>query len=72
MAKDCDLWGAASSHPGGARGGLGSIVESREDVAGASWGIKDFPRSLNHGNIGHGQSYSVFENFQRGNLSSKQ
>ncbi len=44
----------------------GSVVESREDVAGAYWGIKDFPGFLNRGNIGYGQSYSVFEHFRRG------
>jgi phosphatidylserine decarboxylase len=44
----------------------GSIVESREDIAGSYWGIKDFPAFLNRGNFGYGQSYSVFENFRRG------
>lgn len=44
----------------------GSIVESREDIAGSYWGIKDFPSFLNRGNFGYGQSYSVFENFRRG------
>jgi phosphatidylserine decarboxylase len=44
----------------------GKVVESREDVAGAYWGIKDFPGFINSGNIGYGQSYSVFEHFRRG------
>jgi phosphatidylserine decarboxylase len=44
----------------------GKVVESREDVAGSYWGIKDFPGFLNNGNIGYGQSYSVFEHFRRG------
>jgi phosphatidylserine decarboxylase len=44
----------------------GKVVESREDVADAYWGIKDFPGFINSGNIGYGQSYSVFEHFRRG------
>lgn len=44
----------------------GQVVESREDVAGRYWGIDDFPGFLNEGNIGYGQSYSVFEHFRRG------
>jgi phosphatidylserine decarboxylase len=43
-------------------------VESCEDVAGAYWGIRDFPGFINNGNIGYGQSYSVFEHFRRGYL----
>jgi len=44
----------------------GAVVESREDVAGSYWGIEDFPAFLRRGNIGYGQSYSVFEHFRRG------
>ncbi len=44
----------------------GAVVESREDVAGSYWGIADFPAFLRRGNIGYGQSYSVFEHFRRG------
>ncbi len=44
----------------------GSIVEAREDVAGAYWGIRDLSAFLNRGNIGYGRSYSAFENFRRG------
>ncbi len=44
----------------------GKVLESREDVAGSYWGINDFPEFINKGNIGYGQSYSVFENFRRG------
>lgn len=44
----------------------GKVVESREDVAGAYWGIDDFGAFFNGGNVGYGQSYSVFEHFHRG------
>jgi len=44
----------------------GKVVESREDVAGTYWGIKDLNGFINGGNIGYGQSYSVFEHFRRG------
>lgn len=44
----------------------GRVVESREDVAGAYWGIPDLHGFLNKGNIGYGQGYSVFEHFRRG------
>ena len=44
----------------------GKVVESREDVAGAYWGIKDFGTFFNAGNFGYGESYSVFEHFRRG------
>ncbi|MDP3097481.1 MAG: phosphatidylserine decarboxylase [Syntrophales bacterium] len=44
----------------------GKVVESREDVAGAYWGIKDFPGFIHGGNFGYGQSYSIFEHFRRG------
>jgi len=46
----------------------GSIVESREDVAGQYFGIDDFPKLLNGGNVGYGYDYSVFEHFRRGYL----
>ncbi len=44
----------------------GQVVESREDVTGTYWGIKDFGGFFNAGNIGYGSSYSVFEQFRRG------
>ena len=44
----------------------GKVVESREDVAGSYWGIKDFGAFFNAGNLGYGESYSVFEHFRRG------
>lgn len=44
----------------------GEVVESREDVAGAYWGIEDFAAFFHHGNVGYGRSYSVFEHFRRG------
>jgi len=44
----------------------GKVVESREDVAGAYWGIKDFGAFFNAGNLGYGESYNVFEQFRRG------
>ena len=44
----------------------GKVVESREDVAGAYSGIKDFGAFFNGGNIGYGESYSAFEHFRRG------
>ena len=49
----------------------GKVVDSREDVAGAYWGIKDFGAFFNGGNIGYGQSYSVFEHFRRGYIVIK-
>lgn len=44
----------------------GKVVESREDVAGTYWGIKDFGAFFNAGNLGYGESYSAFEHFRRG------
>jgi phosphatidylserine decarboxylase len=49
----------------------GEVVESREDVAGAYWGIKDFGIFYNAGNFGYGADYSVFEQFRRGYLVIK-
>ena len=49
----------------------GKVVESREDVAGAYWGIKDFGIFYNAGNFGYGADYSVFEQFRRGYLVIK-
>ncbi len=44
----------------------GQVVESRQDVSGAYWGIPDFGSFFNAGNLGYGASYSVFEQFRRG------
>ena len=44
----------------------GKVVESREDVAGSYWGINDFGAFFNAGDLGYGESYSVFEHFRRG------
>lgn len=49
----------------------GTVVESREDVAGAYWGIKDFGSFYNSGNFGYGADYSIFEHFRRGYLIIK-
>ncbi|WP_197073893.1 phosphatidylserine decarboxylase [Methanosarcina sp. WWM596] len=44
----------------------GTMVESDEDVAGNYFGIADFPKQINGGNVGYGYDYSVFEHFRRG------
>jgi phosphatidylserine decarboxylase len=44
----------------------GLVVESEEDVAGNYFGIEDFPKLINGGNVGYGYDYSVFEHFRRG------
>ena len=46
----------------------GTVVEADEDVAGTYFGISDFPKLLNGGNVGYGYDYSVFEHFRRGYL----
>ncbi len=49
----------------------GTVVESDEDVAGDYFGIDDFPKLINGGNVGYGYDYSVFEHFKRGYLIIK-
>ncbi len=44
----------------------GIVVEANEDVAGNYFGISDFPKLINGGNVGYGYDYSVFEHFRRG------
>jgi len=44
----------------------GIVVESDEDIAGNYFGIDDFPKLINGGNVGYGYNYSVFEHFRRG------
>jgi phosphatidylserine decarboxylase len=44
----------------------GEVVESKEDVAGVYFGIKDLPNFFSRGNVGYGYDYSVFEHFNRG------
>ena len=46
----------------------GKVVESNENVVGEYFGIQDFPDLLNHGDVGYGYNYSVFEHFRRGYL----
>jgi phosphatidylserine decarboxylase len=46
----------------------GIVVEAREDVVGCYFGIDDFPKLINGGNVGYGYDYSVFEKFHRGYL----
>jgi phosphatidylserine decarboxylase len=46
----------------------GDVVESHEDVAGNYFGIDEFPKLINGGNVGYGYDYSVFEHFRRGYL----
>lgn len=46
----------------------GRVVESNENVTGNYFGIDDFPRLINGGNVGYGYDYSVFEHFRRGYL----
>jgi phosphatidylserine decarboxylase len=46
----------------------GWVVESDEDVAGKYFGIDEFPKLINGGNVGYGYDYSVFEHFRRGYL----
>lgn len=46
----------------------GTVVEANEDVAGNYFGIDDFPKLVNGGNVGYGYDYSVFEHFKRGYL----
>lgn len=44
----------------------GNVVEADQDVVGNYFGISDFPKLINGGNVGYGYDYSVFENFRRG------
>ena len=44
----------------------GTVVESDEDVPGNYFGIRDFPKLINGGNVGYGYDYCVFEQFRRG------
>ncbi|WP_299276441.1 phosphatidylserine decarboxylase [uncultured Psychroserpens sp.] len=46
----------------------GEVIESNPDVSGYYFGIKDFPKLINGGNVGYGYDYSVFEDFRRGYL----
>jgi len=46
----------------------GKVVESHDDVAGDYFGIENFPKLINGGNVGYGYDYSVFEHFRRGYL----
>ena len=46
----------------------GQVIESNEDVTGIYFGIQDFPKLINGGNVGYGYDYSIFEHFRRGYL----
>ncbi|WP_019607575.1 phosphatidylserine decarboxylase [Nocardiopsis sp. CNS-639] len=46
----------------------GRVVESRDDVGGVYYGMRNFPEMLNKGNIVYGYDYSMFEHFRRGYL----
>lgn len=46
----------------------GKVIESNPDVSGYYFGIDDFPKLINGGNVGYGYDYSVFEDFRRGYL----
>lgn len=46
----------------------GLVIDADEDVAGNYFGIDDFPKLINGGNVGYGYDYSVFEHFRRGYL----
>ncbi len=44
----------------------GEVVEARDDIGGAYYGMRDFPELLNKGNVGYGYDYEMFDNFRRG------
>ncbi|WP_367140350.1 MULTISPECIES: phosphatidylserine decarboxylase [Streptomyces] len=44
----------------------GEVVEARDDIGGAYYGIRDFPSLLDNGNVGYGYDYGDFVNFRRG------
>ncbi|MFC5055896.1 phosphatidylserine decarboxylase [Saccharothrix xinjiangensis] len=46
----------------------GRVVESRDDIGGIYYGMRDFPELLNKGDVGYGYDYSMFEHFRRGYL----
>jgi len=49
----------------------GLVVESSDSVSGAYFGIHDFPRLLDNGNVGYGYGYADFEDFRRGYMLIK-
>ncbi|WP_079110331.1 phosphatidylserine decarboxylase [Streptomyces roseifaciens] len=44
----------------------GEVVEARDDIGGAYYGIRNFPHLLDKGNVGYGYDYSDFLDFRRG------
>ncbi|KNB50858.1 phosphatidylserine decarboxylase [Streptomyces caatingaensis] len=44
----------------------GEVVESRADVGGVYYGMRDFPDLLNKGDVGYGYDYEMFDQFRRG------
>ncbi|MFJ2115312.1 phosphatidylserine decarboxylase [Streptomyces sp. NPDC087850] len=49
----------------------GEVVESRDDIAGVYYGMRDFPDLLDKGNVGYGYDYEMFDHFRRGYLIIK-
>jgi phosphatidylserine decarboxylase len=46
----------------------GKVVEAHDDIGGIYYGMRDFPRLLNKGDVGYGYDYSMFDDFRRGYL----
>ncbi|WP_271313579.1 phosphatidylserine decarboxylase [Streptantibioticus silvisoli] len=44
----------------------GEVVEARDDIAGAYYGMQNFPDLVNNGNVGYGYDYKAFSDFRRG------
>ncbi|UED87380.1 phosphatidylserine decarboxylase [Streptomyces profundus] len=44
----------------------GEVVESRDDIGGQYYGMRNFAELLNKGNVGYGYDYALFSNFRRG------
>ncbi|WP_242888097.1 phosphatidylserine decarboxylase [Actinomadura litoris] len=44
----------------------GTVVESRDDIGGVYYGMRNFPQLLNKGNVGYGYDYNMFTDFRRG------
>ncbi|MGK5547912.1 phosphatidylserine decarboxylase [Streptomyces sp. URMC 127] len=49
----------------------GEVVEARDDIGGAYYGIRNFPQLLDNGNVGYGYDYKDFIDFRRGYLIIK-
>ncbi|MCC3774602.1 phosphatidylserine decarboxylase [Streptomyces sp. UNOB3_S3] len=44
----------------------GHVVSARHDIGGAYYGIRNFPRLLDNGDVGYGYDYKDFQDFRRG------